>query len=590
LNETVTLEQAGADVARIAAALAEEHPATNRGFEMRVRTELENRTRETDFLLPATGMLAVLGAVILIVACVNVAGLLTSRAPSRASEIALRLSIGAGRARIVRQLLTESALLASGGAVAGAAVGYLGMLLWRQMPIEDDLSVELIFDMDRRVLLINLVVAAASVFLFGLTPALRASRASLTDVLRAAGSGSGSRPGWGRRGLVAVQVALSVVLVSITAFIYASFVDLVAAGPGVRTQGILTMSFNTELARYGPERAQRFYEGLADRALEVAGVEAVALASFIPLSGLPLGRTALAPEGYQFPEGVESESIPTSFVDAGFFAVMDIPITQGRSFATTDTADAPRVAVVNQALADSFWPGGNAIGRRFRANGAEGPWVEVVGVVPTGRYFTIVDGPNEFMYVPYAQAPQSQMTLVTRSSADPLTLVDPLRAAVRELDPDLAVAAVRTMESLYEDSARRGLIVFNSPIAAMGAMSLTLVFAGIYGLVASSVSQRTREIGLRMAVGADRAKVLRMVLGQAAGVTLVGLAVGLFLTFGAGQAMQAAFGGADDEGAGRNLIEYVRVAALMLVVTGLAAYLPARRAVRIDPMHALRYE
>jgi predicted permease len=590
LSEAVTLERAAADVARIGAALAEEYPATNRGFQMHVRTELDNRTRETDFLLPAVGMLTVLGAVILIVACVNVAGLLTSRAPLRAAEIALRLSIGAGRARIVRQLLTESALIAVGGAVAGGAVGYLGMLLWRQIPIEDDLSVELMFDMNRRVLLINLAVAAASVFVFGLMPALRASRASLTDVLRAAGGvSSAGRPGWGRRTLVAVQVALSVVLVSITAFIYASFLDLVAAGPGVRTQGILTMSFNTELARYAPADAQRFYEALADRAREVPGIEAASLASFIPLSGLPLGQTAIAPEGYEFPDGIESESVPTSYVDAGFFAVMDIPVTQGRAFATTDTVDAPRVAVVNQELADTFWPDGNAIGRRFRANGPEGPWVEVVGVVPTGRYFTIADGPNEFMYVPYTQAPQSQMTLVTRSSADPLTLVDPLRAAVRELDPNLAVAAVRTMESLYNDSAVRSFMVFISAVAAMGVMSLTLVFAGIYGLVASSVSQRTREIGLRMAVGADRARVLRMVLGQAALVTLLGLGLGLLLTIGVGQAMEAAFPGGNNA-PGRALVEYARVVLVMLLVTGLAAYLPARRATRIDPLHALRYE
>jgi hypothetical protein len=268
---------------------------------------------------------------------------------------------------------------------------------------------------------------------------------------------------------------------------------------------------------------------------------------------------------------------------------MDIPVTQGRAFATTDTVDAPRVAVVNQELADTFWPDGNAIGRRFRANGPEGPWVEVVGVVPTGRYFTIADGPNEFMYVPYTQAPQSQMTLVTRSSADPLTLVDPLRAAVRELDPNLAVAAVRTMESLYNDSAVRSFMVFISAVAAMGVMSLTLVFAGIYGLVASSVSQRTREIGLRMAVGADRARVLRMVLGQAALVTLLGLGLGLLLTIGVGQAMEAAFPGGNNA-PGRALVEYARVVLVMLLVTGLAAYLPARRATRIDPLHALRYE
>ena len=590
LPDGVTLEQVRADVTRVGAALAEEYPATNRGFEMRVRTEMENRLSEYESLMPAIGMLVVLGWIVLVVACVNVAGLLTSRAPGRAGEIAVRLSIGAGRARIVRQLLTESTLLASGGALAGALVGYLGVLLWRQIPIEDDLAIELMFEMDRRVLLVNLGVAAASVFVFGLTPALRASRASLTDVLRTAGSGrNGGRTGWGRGALVAVQVALSFVFVSATAFMYASFLELAAAGPGVRTERVLIMSFNTELARYGPERAQQFYEQLAERARGVAGVEAASLASFIPFSGLNAGRTSIAPEGYEFPVGIEGEAVLTSYVDANFFTLMDVPITAGRPFGVADTAEAPRVAVINQLLADRFWPGRSPIGQRFRANGTEGPWVEVVGVVPRARYFTITDPPLAFMYLPYAQAPQSRMALVTRSSADPLELANPLREVVRELDPDLAVSAVRTMESLYYDTAVRSFWVFMYAVVAMSLMSVTLAFAGIYGLVASNVALRTREIGLRMAVGADRRRVIRMVLSQALRVTLVGLVVGLLLTFGADQALRAAFPGGNG-GRGRELIEYVQVIVAMLLVTGLAAYLPARRAARIEPTQALRYE
>jgi ABC-type antimicrobial peptide transport system permease subunit len=192
------------------------------------------------------------------------------------------------------------------------------------------------------------------------------------------------------------------------------------------------------------------------------------------------------------------------------------------------------------------------------------------------------------MYLAYAQAPQSQMSLVTRSRGDPLALAEPLRAVVRELDPDLAVAAVRTMESLYEDSAVRGLMVFISAVAAMGVMSVTLAFAGIYGLVASNVSQRTREIGLRMAVGADRGRVLGLVMRQGFRVTLIGLGLGLLLTIGADQAMRAAFPGGNGAAAGRDLVEYARVFVAMLLVTGLAAYLPARRAARIEPTRALR--
>ena len=589
LRDGVTLEQARADVARIGVALAQEYPATNRSYETRMRTELQNRFSENDFLLTAIALLMVLGAVVLLVACVNVAGLLTSRAPTRESEIAVRLSIGAGRARIVRQLLTESALLALCGALAGVAVGYLGIQLWKQIPMEDDLTIELLFQMDRRVLSVNLAVAVASVFLFGLMPALRASRASLTGVLRTTGSGRAAQAGWGRVTLVVVQVALSVVFIAITAFIYASFLRELAAGPRMRTAGVLTMSFNTELSRYSSDEAQRFYERLADRAREVAGIEAVSLASFIPMSGLSVGQTRFVPERHEFPAGIDSETVLTSYVDAGFFELMEIPVTQGRGFGTTDTADAPRVAVVNQTLANQFWPGRSPVGQRFRANGADGPWVEIVGVVPTARYFTISDPPRGFLHLPYAQAPQSQMTLVVRSTGDPLTFAEPLRAAVRDLDPNLAVAAVRTMDSLYYDSAVRSFLVFMYAVAAMGVMSVTLAFVGLYGLVASSVSQRTREIGIRMAVGADQRRVLRMVLGQGLRVTVIGVGLGLLLTFGADQALRAAFPGGN-AGAGRELIEYVRVIAAMLTITGLAAYLPARRAARIEPTRALRHE
>jgi putative ABC transport system permease protein len=589
LRDGVTLEQARADVARIGAALAQEYPATNRGYETRVRTELQNRLQENPFLAASIAMLVLLGAVVLLVACVNVAGLLASRAPAREGEIALRLSIGAGRSRIVRQLFTESTLLALAGALTGAALGYLGILLWRQLPLGGGLDADRLFRMDGRVLTVNLVVALASVFVFGLTPALRASRASLTGVLRRAAGGLAARAGWGRATLVVTQVALSLVFIAVAAFVYASFLRQLANGPGVRIEGVLTMRFDTELSRYSSAQAQQFYERLADSAREVAGVEAASIASFVPMAATSTGQTPIAPEGHEFPAGIDSEMVLTNYVDADYFGLMEIPVIQGRGVGTTDTSEAPRVAVVNQELADRFWPDRSPVGQRFRANGAEGPWVEIVGVVPTGRYFGISEAPQRFLYLPYAQAPQSAMTLVVRSAGDPLTLVDPLRALVRDLDPNLAVAAINTMEALYDDTAVRNFRVFMYAIAAMAVMSVTLAFAGLYGLVASSVSQRTREIGIRMAVGADQRRVLRMVLGQGLRVTLIGLAVGLVLTLGADQALRAAFAGGNPDGE-RGLLEYIRVIAAMLAVTGLAAYLPARRAARIAPTRALRYE
>jgi putative ABC transport system permease protein len=498
--------------------------------------------------------------------------------------------MGASRGRIVRQLLTESALLALGGALAGAIVGYLGVLLWRQIPI-NDAGVELLFDMDRRAFAVNLSIAMVSVFAFGLTPALRASRASLTDAMRSTTSRLAARTAWGRQMLVVTQVALSLVLVAVAGFMYTSLWRTVEAGPGMRIDGLLTMSFDTNLARYDSGQAEQFYERLVAGAQDVPQVDAVSMASFIPMtmSGPVAGRAPIAPEGYEFPEGIESEIVRSSHVDASFFDVMEIPVTRGRSFDATDTATAPRVAVVNQELAERFWPDRNPIGQRFRLVGAEGPWVEIVGVVPTQRYFVVNESPQPFLYFPYAQDPQSGMALIVRSTGDPSALADPLRSIVRGLDPKLALAEVRTMDALYYDTGVRNWLVVINAIGAMGVMSLVLAFAGLYGLVSSNVNRRTREIGVRMAIGADRGKVLRMVLGQGLRMSVIGVALGLLLTIGADQALRAAFPGGNS-GAGRGLLEYVAVIVGVLVVTGLATYLPARRAAHIEPTHALRYE
>jgi predicted permease len=522
------------------------------------------------------------------VACANVAGLLTSRAPARAGEIALRLAIGAGRGRLIRQLLVENFLLAAGGGLAGVAVGYLGILLWRQVSVQSTLPVELVFQMDGRVLTVSLAVAVLSVFLFGLTPAIQASRVSLTGALRSTGWGLAGRSGWGRRVLVMGQAALSLVLIAVAGFMYTSFLRQLARGPGVRTDHLLTMSFNPGLSRYSQDQTLRFYDRLVERARDVRGVESVAIASFIPMSGSGPGRTPIRPEGYQFPAGTDSDNVATNHVDPDFFDVMGISLAQGRGFNVTDTAETPRVAIVNQQLADRYWPNGSALGKRFRVDEGGDSWVEIVGVVPTGRYFGISESPTSFLYLPYAQHPQGRMTLVARSSADPLGLVEPLREVVRDLDVGLAVMGTRTMENLYFDGAVRNFLVVMRAIAAMGVMGVTLTFVGLYGLVASDVSRRTREIGIRMAVGASQGTVLRMMLTHGLRLAVIGLAVGLVMTVGVGQAMRAAFpGGGGDE---RGLLIYVQVTGALLAITALAAYLPARRAARIAPTEALRCE
>jgi putative ABC transport system permease protein len=589
LRDGASIDEARAQIAAISTALAETWPVTNRGYEMQLRTELADRLKTSSLIGFTIALLVVLGILVLLVACINVAGLLASRAPARAGEMSLRQSLGASRNRIVRQLLTENALLAVGGGLAGIGVGYLGIALWRQVIVQSDVAVELAFQVDGRFLLASLVVALVSVFLFGLAPALQTSKANLTGALQWAGRGIAGRAGWGRRTLVGGQVSLALVLIAVAAFMYTAFLRQVDAGPGVRIDDVLTMSFNPDLSHYSVEESQRFYERLIDRAREVPGVESAALASFVPMSGQSVGQTLLVPEGYQLPDGLDSDSKVTSYVDADYFEVMDVPLIQGRGFEATDTAESQRVAVVNELFANIYWPDSNAVGRRFRfAGGADDSWAEIVGVVPTGRYFSISETPTPFLFLPYSQHPQSKMTLVVQAAGDPALLAGPLRSIVRELDVDLALTAVRTMANIYYDSAIRNFLVIMRAIAAMGVIGVTLAFVGLFGLVATDVNRRTREIGIRMAVGASRGSVLVMVLARGLRPAVIGLAVGVVLMIGVSQAMTAAVPGGG--GSERGLAIWFWVTGAVLAVSALAAYLPARRATHIGPSHALRHE
>lgn len=298
-------------------------------------------------------------------ACANVAGLLTSRAPARAGEIALRLALGAGRGRLVRQLLIENTVLAAAGGAAGLAVGYAGVLLWRQLAIPSELPFDITSRMDGPALAVSLGVAVASVFLFGLLPAVQTTRASMVSTPR--------------------------------------------------------------LSRYSDEQTRRFYEQLVERSRLVTGVDAVSMASFIPMSNSGAEFTEVIPEGYVFPQGTESAQIATNRVATDFFRAMGTPIVRGRAFSAGDAADIPRVAVVNQRLADRYWPAQDPIGRRFRIGGTQGPWVEVVGIVPTGKCFGISETPIEFLYLAYHRHPPTRMTLLVQSAGEPLSLVESMR-------------------------------------------------------------------------------------------------------------------------------------------------------------------
>ncbi len=539
----VALSQAQTELAVIATDLERAYPDSNRNRRIVARTEVQNRMAQNPPVVALLAMLTILAGAVLFVACANVAGLLASRAPVRAREIALRLAIGAGRRRVIRQLMTESLLIALIGGTLGLGVGYAAVALFSRIQIPTDLPLVLAFEMDRRALLVSLFVALLSVVLFALAPAIRATRADLTAVMKAtdaAGFGRGRQ--WGRAVLVTGQVAISVVLLVIATFMYRGFQWQLSSGPGFRTDRLLMLSVDPAQLGYSEEQARRFFERLVEQARLVPGVKSASLTRVVPLDGIPPPVT-MVPEGFRFPPGMESATHASSIVDEHYFNTIGVPILKGRGFRASDSADAPKVAVVNEVIAQRYWPGQDPIGKRFRWGSSRGPWVEVVGLAQTSKYNFIVEPPTAFLYVPFRQRSAQSMILLAGSTGDPSNLVTPLRDVVRRLDANLLISNVRTMEELYR---LRAVVVMNVIIAligAMGMMGLGLAIAGLYGLVAYAASRRTKEIGIRMAIGADQSGVLRMVLGQGAGLAVAGLGVGLLASLGAGRAMAAAFPG-----------------------------------------------
>jgi len=584
LKPGVSIAQARAELAALGSDLDRMYPVPNRSRGIQVRTEFEERIHHDPLDTELLGLLTSLALAVLLVACANVAGLLTSRAPVRAREIALRLAIGAGRARLIRQLLTESLMIAAAGELLSLPVAYAGILAFRQIQLPQEGMAVPPMVLDQRAMLFSLAVGLMSSILFGLAPAIQTTRADLASALKSADAANPRRRLWGRNVLVTAQVAISLVLLTMATFANRAFHQELTHGMGFRADHMVMMSFDPSLAGYDARQARRFYEQLMLRVRALPGVKSAALASVLPLAYTQFAT--ILPEGFRFPPGQDGATIFSSRVSEGYFDTMAIEMVRGRVFRSTDSEDAPRVAIVNENVAQHYWPGQDPIGKRFRLDGANGPWVEIIGVTKTGRYLHIAEPPTEFVYLCSLQEPRVSMTLVAQTLGDSAGMVAPLRELVRQIDVSQPMFDVRTMEDFYWARATSIANVVSATIAAMGLMGLGLAMVGLYGLVSYAVSRRTREIGIRMAIGAGRGAVLRMVLRQGLTRVVYGLAIGFILSVIAGRMLAALFPAAYRV----DLPTYLLVPPILLAITAIAVLIPARRAAQVDPVTALRYE
>jgi predicted permease len=592
LKPGTTLQQAQNEIAVLAQNFEHEYPKLNRGRGAAVHTQFEMRTRGDDVNWKFGVIFVTLGLAVLLVACTNVAGLLLSRARSRKREIAVRLAIGAGRFRLVRLLLTESLILASLGGLLGVAVGY-GVVAWFQsqqnVVFMTDLPLAIPFRMDTRVLIASLALSLLSALACGLVPALQSSRTDLVNGLKSADVDlPGRKRLWGRNVLVVAQVSTSLMLLTAAFLMVRGFQHSMLDGTGFAKDHLLMTGFDPRLMQYNPAQTKQFYKLLAERIREAPGVRSETLTQNVPLGtdDFDLDSVAFVPNGFQMPRDRESYTSPMNTVDEGYFETMGISILRGRGFRDSDSSEAPPVAVVNEQFAKHYWPGDDAVGKHIRLENSAGTPVEIVGVAQTIKFQNTFEKPMDLVYMPLAQHPVARMVLLLRSDGDPLQLVQSVKDVVRTLDANMPMLHTMTYEDYYLNKAVKGPGIAVNLVATMGAVGMVLAIAGLYGVVAYNVSRRTREIGIRMALGATSSDVLRLVMGKGLLLVAIGAAVGIVMGFGVEQLMNSMLFNAG----GIDVIAYIVVVPSLFVVTMLAAYVPARRALRIAPTQALRYE
>jgi putative ABC transport system permease protein len=586
LKAGVPLGAAEAEMKAIAAHLEIEDPDHNKGCTSEI---LPLREQLVGNVRPA--LLILLGAVgfVLLIACANVANLLLSRAAAREKEIVLRTALGARRIRVVRQLLAESLLLAGLGSLLGLAFAWWGLRALVAISPRDIVDLQGV-GLDLPVLALTLIVSLATGLLFGLAPALESTRLNLGDALKEGGKGAAGQDARSRRlrgALVIAEVALALVLLAGAGLLVKSFFRLQAIDTGFDTGNVLTMVLRLPDGKYTEDRQiVEFFREATARIRTLPGVRSAGAVNFLPLYGGPGSATDFTVEGRPVPPPGQTLGTSVRVADPGYFGAMGIPLLRGRNFTDAEAREARHVVIVSAAMARQHFAGENPIGKRISVEMFENPVpAEIVGIVGDVRYDSLTDEAQPTVYFPQSELAYSFMTLVVRTDGDPADMAPAVRRELRAIDPDQPVSDVRTMDQVMSDTVGRAR--FNTLLLGLFAAMATLLAAvGIFGVMSYSVTLRTREIGLRMALGAPQNQVLRLILKQGLVLTLAGIGVGLAGALALTRLLSGLLFGVRST----DPATFAAIVLLLTFVSMIACYIPARRATRVDPLIALKYD